>query len=94
MDRSEAISQDRIVWVQRKNSSAYNDGEYKLRLMNGDIVGVGDRVTVKFSNGNFTGVVKQVAGFGMNEPRAVISVMFGGRKNGKKVDIDSVLCKA
>ena len=85
---------DRIFWVQRPNSNTFNDGEYKLRLLNDKVVGVGDRVVVKFSNGNFVGTVKQTAGFGMNETRPVISVVFPGRSNGKKVHIDSVIDKA
>ena len=93
MNRSEALNQDRIFWEQRPNSNAFNDGEYKLRLLNGKTAGVGDTVIVRFSNGNFRGRVKQVAGFGMHEERAVISVVFPGRANGKKVSIDSILDK-
>jgi hypothetical protein len=37
--------------------------------------------------------VKQVAGFGLNEDRPVISILFPGRAKGKKVHIDSVLDK-
>lgn len=85
---------DRIFWVQKPNSNIYNDGEYKLRLLNDKVVGVGDRVVVKFNNGNFVGVVKQTAGFGMYEKRPVISVLFPGRSNGKKVHIDNVIDKA
>ncbi len=84
---------DRIIWVQNLNSMLYNDGEYKLKLLNDKMVGVGDTVLVKFSNGNFTGRVKQVAGFGWSETRDVISVIFPGRAKGKKVHIDSVLDK-
>jgi len=51
-------NQDRIFWVQRANSNAYNDGEYKLRLLNEKVVAVGDTVLVKFSNGNFRGKLK------------------------------------
>jgi hypothetical protein len=84
---------DRIFWAQNPNSQAYNDGEYKLKLLNDKVVGVGDSVLVKFSNGNFRGVVKQIAGFGLNEDRPVISILFPGRAKGKKVHIDSVLDK-
>ena len=84
---------DKIIWVQNPNSTSYNDGEYKLKLPNDKVVGVGDTVLVKFSNGNFKGKVKQVAGFGWSETRDVISVVFPGRANGKKVPIDSVLDK-
>lgn len=94
MNRNEALQQDRIFWVQRPNSNAYNDGEYKVRLMNDKVVGVGDQVIVRFSNGNFRGTVKQVTGFGMNEDRAVISVVFPGKSNGKKVYIENVIDKA
>ena len=94
MDRNEALKQDRIFWAQRPNSNAFNDGEYKLRLLNDKVVGVGDTVIVRFSNGNFRGKVKQVAGFGMYEDRAVISVVFPGRSNGKKIPIDNVIDKA
>lgn len=54
---------------------------------------VGDRVMVSFNNGTFEGVVKQVAGFGMQETRAVISILFPGRKNGVKVHINQVTKK-
>jgi len=94
MNRNEALQQERIFWAQRPNSNAFNDGEYKLRLSNDKVVGVGDTVIVRFSNGNFRGKVKQVAGFGMHEDRAVISVVFPGRSNGKKVPIDNVIDKA
>jgi hypothetical protein len=93
MDRSNVLEQDRIFWAQRANSSLYNDGEYKLRLLNDKVVGVGDQVLVRFTNGTFKGRVKQVAGFGLNEHRAVISIVFPGRANGKKVHIDSVIDK-
>ena len=91
MNISTALQQDRIFWVS--NSSRYTDGEYKLLLLNGKIVGVGDTVLVRFNNGNFKGTVKQTAGFGSNENRAVISVIFSGKSNGKKVHIDNVLDK-
>jgi hypothetical protein len=94
MDRKTALDQDRIFWEQRPNSTVFNDGEYKLRLLNGKTVGVGDTVIVMFSNGNFRGKVKQVAGFGMHEERAVISVVFPGKSSGKKVPIDNVIDKA
>jgi hypothetical protein len=87
------IEQDRIFWAQRNGSTLYNDGEYKLRLLNDKVVGVGDDVLVRFSNGNFRGRVKQTAGFGLNEDRAVISVLFPGRVKGKKVHIDTILDK-
>ena len=91
MDRNEMIIQDRVFWV--KNSNIYNDGEYKCRLLNDKVVGVGDRVLVKFSNGNFSGVVKQTAGFGWKEDRAVIMIQFPGKTKGKKVHIDNVIDK-
>jgi hypothetical protein len=84
--------QDRIFWVQRNGSTMYNDGEYKLRLLNDKVVGVGDDVLVRFSNGNFRGRVKQTAGFG-DFKFDVISVLFPGKIKGKKVHIDSVLDK-
>ena len=93
MDRVIAIDEKRIFWVQRANSRLYNDGEYKLRLLNDKVVGVGDAVLVKFDNGNFRGHVKQTAGFGMREHRAVICVLFPGRVKGIKVHIDNVLDK-
>ena len=64
-----------------------------LELLNKEIVKEGDVVVVKFDNGNFKGVIKQIAGFGLHEHRAIISVLFPGRKNGVKVDIDKVLNK-
>ena len=85
--------EDRIFWAQRANSNAYNDGEYKLRLLNEKVVAVGDTVIVKFSNGNFRGKLKQVAGFGLYEHRPVVSVIFPGRSNGKKVLIDNIIDK-
>lgn len=94
MNRNEALQQERIFWAQRPNSNTFNDGEYKLRLSNDKVVGVGDTVIVRFSNGNFRGKVKQVAGFGMHEDRAVISIVFPGKSNGKKVLIDNVIDKA
>ena len=75
---------DRIFWVQNLNSNLYNDGQYKLKLLNGKVAGVGDQVLVKFSNGNFRGTLKQVAGFGIHEHRDVVSVLFPGRSKGKK----------
>ena len=90
-DFDEFLKQDRIFWVS--HSSLYNDGEYKVRLLNDKVVGVGDRVLVKFSNGNFSGVVKQTAGFGWKEDRAVIMILFPGRSKGKKVHIDSLIDK-
>jgi hypothetical protein len=84
---------DRIFWAQNPNSALYNDGEYKLRLLNGKAVGIGDEVLVKFINGNFRGKIKQVAGFGLHEHRDVVSVLFPGKSKGKKVHIDSVLDK-
>ncbi len=86
-------NQDRIFWAQRANSNAYNDGEYKLRLLNEKVVAVGDTVLVKFSNGNFRGKLKQVAGFGMHEDRPIVSVVFPGKSNGKKVLIDNIIDK-
>lgn len=70
-----------------------NDYAWKVKLLNGKIVSVGDNVLVQFSNGTFRGRVKQVAGFGPNEDRAVISVVFPGKSNGKKVHIDKVIDK-
>jgi len=71
----------------------YNDRCWKVKLLNEKIIQPGDRVLIKFSNGNFTGTVKQVAGFGSNEDRAVISVLFPGRSKGKKIHITNVLDK-
>ena len=93
MDRDTMLRQDRLFWVQRPNSNVYNDGEYKWRLLNDKVVGVGDMVLVKFSNGNFRGVVKQTAGFGWKEDRAVIMIQFPGKSKGKKVHIDNVIDK-
>lgn len=93
MEISEALKQKRIFWAQNPHSNTFNDGAYKLKLLNDKVVGIGDRVLVKFSNGNFTGIVKQTAGFGIHEHRAVISVLFPGKKNGTKVDIDNILDK-
>ena len=93
MDRDTMLRQDRLFWVQRPNSNVYNDGEYKWRLLNDKVVGVGDMVLVKFSNGDFRGVVKQTAGFGYREDRAVIMIQFPGKAKGKKVHIDNVLDK-
>lgn len=84
---------DRIFWAQKANSTRYNDGEYKLKLLNDKIVAVGDNVLVKFTNGEFRGRVKQIAGFGMISELDIISVVFPGKSNGKKVKIDSVLDK-
>ena len=85
--------EDRIFWVQNANSTRYNDGEYKLKLLNDKIVAVGDNVLVRFTNGTFRGRVKQIAGFGMISELDIISVVFPGKSNGKKVKIDSVLDK-
>ena len=85
-----ATRENNIVWVQNSFSNAFNDGQYKALLTNGRKVGTGDSVLVKFSNGKFLGTVKQVAGFGMHEDRAVITVLFGNRKKGIKVLIDNV----
>ena len=70
-----------------------NDYAWKVKLLNGKIVSVGDNVLVQFSNGTFRGRVKQVVGFGSNEDRAVISIVFPGKSNGKKVHIDKVIDK-
>lgn len=93
MDKDTMLRQDRLFWVQRPNSNVYNDGEYKWKLSNDKVVGVGDMVLVKFSNGNFRGVVKQTAGFGWKEDRAVIMIQFPGKSKGKKVHIDNVIDK-
>tara|TARA_R110000822_G_scaffold13424_9_gene47815 strand:+ start:239 stop:502 length:264 start_codon:yes stop_codon:yes gene_type:complete len=85
--------EDRIFWAQKANSTRYNDGEYKLKLLNDKIVAVGDNVLVRFTNGTFRGRVKQIAGFGMISELDIISVVFPGKSNGKKVKIDSVLDK-
>jgi hypothetical protein len=85
--------EDRIFWAQNANSTRYNDGEYKLKLLNDKIVAVGDNVLVRFTNGTFRGRVKQIAGFGMISELDIISVVFPGKSNGKKVKIDSVLDK-
>ena len=77
---------EKVFWERDSN-------EYKVRLSNNKIVGVGDTVIVKFSNGRFKGVVKQTAGFGINEHREVISVVFPGKSNGKKVHIDDIIDK-
>ena len=86
-------TKDRIFWVQNPNSGLYNDGAYKVRLLNDKVVGVGDKVLVKFSNGNFIGTIKQTAGFGFNWNMEEISIVFPGRKNGKKVNINNILDK-
>ena len=85
--------EDRIFWAQKANSTRYNDGEYKLRLLNDKVVAVGDNVMVKFNNGTFRGRVKQIAGFGLHTELDIISVVFPGKSNGKKVKIDSVVDK-
>ena len=85
--------EDRIFWSQKANSTRFNDGEYKLRLLNDKVVAVGDNVLVRFTNGEFRGRVKQIAGFGLNTELDVISVIFPGKKNGKKVKIDNVIDK-
>ena len=85
--------EDRIFWAQKANSERYNDGEYKLKLLNDKIVAVGDNVLVRFTNGMFRGKVKQIAGFGSITELDIISVVFPGKSNGKKVKIDSVLDK-
>ena len=85
--------EDRIFWAQKANSTRYNDGEYKLKLLNDKIVAVGDNVLVRFTNGTFKGRVKQIAGFGMISELDIISVVFPGKSNGKKVKIDRVLDK-
>ena len=91
MNKDTMLRQDRLFWV--KHSNVYNDGEYKWKLSNDKVVGVGDMVLVKFSNGNFRGVVKQTAGFGYKEDRAVIMIQFPGKAKGKKVHIDNVIDK-
>jgi hypothetical protein len=85
--------EDRIFWAQKANSTRYNDGEYKLKLLNNKVVAVGDNVLVRFTNGTFRGRVKQIAGFGMISELDIISVVFPGKSNGKKVKIDNVLDK-
>ena len=85
--------EDRIFWAQKANSTRFNDGEYKLRLLNDKVVAVGDNVLVRVTNGTFRGRVKQIAGFGIGAKLDIISVVFPGKANGKKVQIDSVLDK-
>ena len=85
--------EDRIFWAQKANSTRYNDGEYKLKLLNDKVVAVGDNVLVRFTNGTFRGRIKQIAGFGINSELDIISVVFPGKSNGKKVKIDNVLDK-
>ena len=84
MDKFNLI--DRWIWDSKSH-------QWTVKLLNGKIVQPGDRVLVQFTNGTFQGQVKQVAGFGSNEDRAVISVVFPGKSNGKKVHIDKVIDK-
>ena len=91
MNRDAMLREERLFWVQRPNSNAYNDGEYKWRLKNGKVIGVGDKVYVSTPKGNYLATVKQTAGFGLHEDRAVIMVHRGAR--GKKVHIDDVFDK-
>lgn len=86
-------AKDRIFWSQRPNSTLYNDGEYKLKLLNDKVVAVGDEVLVKFTNGTFQCRVKQIAGFGHFSELDMISVTLRGRKNGKKVHVNNILDK-
>ncbi len=93
MNRDAMLREERLFWVQRPNSNVYNDGEYKWRLENGKEVGVGDRVFVRSSKGNVMGVVKQTAGFGWKEDRAVMMIQFRGKSRGNKVHVDHVFDK-
>ncbi len=86
-------TKDRIFWVQNPGSSVYNDGAYKVRLLNDQIVGVGDRVLIKIGNRNYEGYVKQTAGFGMKWDMVSISILFSGKKNGKMIHINNIFSK-
>lgn len=86
-------TKDRIFWVQNTNSNLYNDGQYKVRLLNDKVVGVGDHVMVRFSNRNVMGRIKQTAGFGIGWDIETISIIFPGRTNGKKVHINNIIDK-
>ena len=71
----------------------YNKGQWCVTLRTGQVAYVGDKVKVKFENGIFEGIIKQVSGFGSKERREIISVLFKNRSNGVKVLIDNVLEK-
>jgi hypothetical protein len=86
-------AKDRIFWAQRANSTRYNDGEYKLKLLNDEVVAVGDEVLVRFSNGIFRSRIKQIAGFGWHTELDIVSVTLQGKTNGKKVQIDNIIDK-
>lgn len=84
---------DRIFWAQNANSGLYNDGQYKVRLLNDKIVGVGDSVVIKLGNRNYVGKIKQVAGFGLKWDGDTISIQFSGKKNGKMIHINNIFDK-
>lgn len=84
---------DRIFWVQNANSGLYNDGQYKVRLLNDKVVGVGDSVMVKLGHRNYVGRVKQTAGFGLKWDMVTISIQFSGKKNGKMIHINNIFDK-
>ena len=79
--------------METKDRIFFQQGQYKVRLLNDKIVGVGDSVIVKFSNGNFVGKVKQTAGFGLKWDIDTISIVFPGKKNGKMIYINNILDK-
>ncbi len=68
----------------------YNRSQWCVKVDEQKIY-VGDWIKVKFNNGVFEGRVKQVSGFGPNEKRDIISVLFPGRKNGVKVSIRNII---
>lgn len=84
---------ERIFWQQNPNSTRFNDGVYKVRLLNDQIIGVGDKVLIKLGNRNYTGIVKQTAGFGLKWDMVTISITFPGKKNGKMIHINNIFSK-
>ena len=50
---------------------------WKVKLLNGTILSGGEYVRVRTDKGIKEGRVKQIAGFGYDERRPVISVVFG-----------------
>lgn len=64
--------------------------QWVVTALNGDTVKAGDRVVVRFSNGDFKGDVKAVAG----RQDGAITVVFPGRTKGRAVSAKMIVSKA
>lgn len=68
----------------------HNKRQYGVEMMDGNKAFVGDSVMVKFANGTFKGLVKQVAGTKTGE----VMIVFPGKTKGRGIKPNNILRKA